>query len=182
MLSVPPRRPPRRQDRVASVTLDPLAESRAKLVEYEKALIINSSKIDDELIQHPERYYYVAREHALAMSYRDKAKKDLAEAEASADLAVRATAQKSNMSVTEAQVKAQVALTYSVKTIGARLLDWSLLEAQWRALAVTMLDRRRVIEGLVKLTQSQVLDPSIRGGKRMIDQATADRVRKSGNA
>lgn len=147
------------------------------LARQEAALKIEIARLDDELMRHPEMHYQTETQHALAVSYRDKARKDLAEAQATAELSIRRSAGADRL--TEANIRALVAVDPKVKSVGSELLDWSFLEAQWRALSRSVADRRRVIGDLAKLIVSQYTDPSIRKAR---EQASADRVRKSGDA
>jgi len=161
---------------------DPLVKSRNALAAQENQLLIDQAALDNELIQHSQRYYSASKEHSLAASYRDEAKMALSESEARADVGIRESASKDGAArVTEGQIKARIDIDETVKAARKKLLDWSLLESQWRALTVAIQDRRWAISDLVKLKQIEYYDASLKDGDaRVMGSLAADRVRNAG--
>jgi hypothetical protein len=174
-----PRRPvPRASDDRASDDRSPLAESYAKLAEFEQRLVIDRRNLDTELIQHPERYYHTGKHHARAKSYMEQAKADMKAARSKANLLVRDQRKAAGERITEDELEQRTNLDAAVIAATRRYHEWIFLESAWLSLTISVYERRPAIEGLIKLEMSQSYDPSIKN--RTADDARAERVRRSG--
>jgi hypothetical protein len=174
--------PVKRAPEVVAAYESPLQRSRRLLAEHEKGLAIDKTRLDEELSQHPERYYHAGREHAFAVSYRDQAKLELAQTEARADASVRLEAKASTDRVTEAVIQAKIVLTPNVVTAHENLRDWTRVEMEWRALTQAISDRRWVMADLIKWREIQYFDASIKGAsERTIGDRAAAEVRRNGD-
>lgn len=169
----PPMRP-EENSRVA------LVRSRERLAALEQGLVIDKTCLDDEYSQHAERYYHVAQEHALAVSYRDAAKLAITELEAQLDGEVRRAAGQEK--ITETQVRYKVAGNPLISAATKLYQDWVVLAALWAGLVQSTADRRWAMDGIVKLLQIQYFDAAAKStGARTFGDHVAEEVRRNGS-
>jgi hypothetical protein len=161
---------------IAAAPDDPMVLSRNKLAEHDAQLLIDQNDLDRELVNNPERRYHVGIEHAFVQSYRDQAEADLKRSMAVVMIEVT---RPEVAKVTEAVAKAYVAVDQRVIDAGKRLHDWELLLSQWAVLKDTFYDRRREIDLLVRLHESQYYDPqALRDNpqrEKMVDELRSKR-------
>lgn len=160
----------------------PLEESRRLLAEQESGLVIDPTSLDEEWQQHAERYWHASRNAALAASYRDKAKSDLAAVEAKVDQIVRNAAMaESEKKATESQIRAKIALHPEVVEATRIFLDWVYVSSLWTGLCSSLHERRYALDGETKLFLSNYYETSgARGSDTDAKAAIAREVRKHG--
>jgi hypothetical protein len=123
----------------------------ADLKQLEAKLQINEHSLDVALREHPDLFYKVASELALAISNRDEAKQDLGVVEAAVDMEVRAEAARLNEKTTEKEVQSQVKLDKKVVSANDKYLSESLNTAKWAALKEAYESRSYALSKLVDL-------------------------------
>jgi thioesterase domain-containing protein len=123
----------------------------ADLKQLEAKLQINEHSLDVALREHPDLFYKVASELALAISNRDEAKQDLGVVEAAVDMEVRAEAARMNEKTTEKEVQSQVKLDKKVVSANDKYLAESLNAAKWAALKEAYESRSYALSKLVDL-------------------------------
>ncbi len=140
----------------------------ADLIEELKGTLnIDKNALDEELVQSPELLFKVSDAYIAAIDIRDALKNDLAVAEAEADKAIRANADKSGEKVTEGSIKARV-LTHKdrVKAYNA-FLDAKLAADRLGALKEAFTLRGYAIRELCQLfTSNYYQERSIRRDAR----------------
>lgn len=90
--------------------------------DLENGLQIDRNALDEGIIQQPDFFYRVAKMLAMAISQRDEAKTQVAEAEAEADQRIRSHIREDEK-VTEGDVKAQIRTDKKVKAAITKHLD-----------------------------------------------------------
>lgn len=119
--------------------------------QLETKLQINEHALDIALREHPDLFYKVASELALAISNRDEAKQDLDETEAQVDLSIRSEAAKLGEKTTEKEVQSMCKIDKSVKAANDKLLAEKLNTAKWTALKEAYEARSYALSKLVDL-------------------------------
>lgn len=117
----------------------------------EAALLIDQHSLDTALREHPDLFYKVATELALAISNRDEAKQDLDETEAQVDLEIRADCARLNEKTTEKEVMSQCKIDKRVKSANDKFLAERLNTAKWTALKEAYESRSYALSKLVDL-------------------------------
>lgn len=117
----------------------------------ESALLIDQHSLDTALREHPDLFYKVATELALAISNRDEAKQNLDETEAQVDLEIRAECARLNEKTTEKEVMSQCKIDKKVKLANDKMLEEKYNAAKWTALKEAYESRSYALSKLVDL-------------------------------
>jgi hypothetical protein len=104
------------------------------LQQLEQKLMIDEHALDVALREHPDLFYKVASELALAISYRDEAKQELDQIQAQVDSELRKAALISDQKITETSIQ-------SNKNVDKRVIaaDDKFLEKRYNAAKLTAL-------------------------------------------
>jgi len=119
--------------------------------QLEAKLQIDQHALDIALREHPDLFYKVASELALAISNRDEAKQDLDEIEAEIDIKLRNDAAIVGEKTTETQIQSNKKIHPKVKSANDKLLEQKLHTAQWTALKEAYEARSYALSKLVDL-------------------------------
>jgi hypothetical protein len=117
----------------------------------EAKLAINEHALDVALREHPDLFYKVAVELALAISNRDEAKQDLEETEAEVDMELRKDAALISVKTTEKEIESNKKADKRVKSANDRFLAERLNAARWTALKESFEQRSYALSKLVDL-------------------------------
>ena len=123
----------------------------ADLKHLELKLKIDEHALYIALREHPDLFYQVASELALAISNRDEAKQDLDEVEAEVDMELRKDAATSGEKTTETQIQSNKKLDKRVKAANDVLLEQRYNAAKWTALKEAYESRSYALSKLVDL-------------------------------
>lgn len=121
------------------------------LKQLESKLQINEHALDTALREHPDLFYKVASELALAISNRDEAKQDLSVIEAEVDAQVRKEAARMNEKTTETEIKSLVKLDKKTIAANDKFHEESYNAAKWAALKEAYESRSYALSKLVDL-------------------------------
>lgn len=121
------------------------------LKQLEVKLQIDPHSLDTALREHPDLFYKVASELALAISNRDEAKQDLDELEAEVDMEIRAEAARLNEKTTETQILSMRKVDKKVKASNDVFLEKRYDAAKWTALKEAYEARSYALSKLVDL-------------------------------
>ena len=119
--------------------------------QLEDKLQINQHALDVALREHPDLFYKVASELALAISNRDESKQDLDELEAQVDIELRNAAAVSGDKTTENQILSNKKVDRRVKAANDKFLAERLNTAKWTALKEAYEARSYALSKLVDL-------------------------------
>lgn len=114
-------------------------------------LSINEHSLDVALREHPDLFYTVATELALAISNRDEAKMEVDEVEAKVASEIRHRASVDDEKVTDKSVSDQVKLDKRVQAASTKFIEQRLNAAKWTALKEAYESRSYAISKLVDL-------------------------------
>lgn len=120
----------------------------ALLKQLEAKLQINEHALDEALREHPDLFYKVASELALAISNRDEAKQDLDETEAQVDIHIRS---QQIEKTTEGNILSLKKIGPKVKAANDKLLEEKYNAAKWTALKEAYESRSYALSKLVDL-------------------------------
>ena len=123
----------------------------ANPTQLEAKLKIDEHALDIALREHPDLFYQVATELALAISNRDEAKQDLDEVEAEVDIELRNAAAISGEKTTETQIQSNKKISKKVKSANDKFLAERLNAAKWTALKEAYESRSYALSKLVDL-------------------------------
>ena len=121
------------------------------LKELEDKLQINQHALDEALREHPDLFYKVASELALAISNRDEAKQNLDELEAEVDIDIRKEAAVSGEKTTETQILSMKKIDKRVKAANDTFLAERMNTGKWTALKEAYESRSYALSKLVDL-------------------------------
>jgi len=119
--------------------------------ELVRSLKIDKHMLDRELIQLPDLFHQVAREVAMAISRRDRARDEREKVRAKAYGRVRAKLDREGAKVTEALLGNQLALDSEVQTAERAVRDTSEEAGLWEALQSSWDKRSYALKDLVVL-------------------------------
>lgn len=114
-------------------------------------LRIDEHALDHALRDHPDLFYDVGLELALAISNRDEAKQDMEEIEAAVDAELRRAAAVSEDKVTEGQIASNKKLDKRVKAANDKFLEQKLNAANLSALKEAYEQKSYALSKLVDL-------------------------------
>lgn len=117
----------------------------------EAKLVIDQHALDDALREHPDLFYKVASELALAISNRDESKQDLDEIQAKVDLDVRSEAAKFKEKTTEKEVMSMCQIDKAVIAANDKFLKEKYNTTKWTALKDAYEQRSYALSKLVDL-------------------------------
>lgn len=130
-------------------------------------------------MKQPDYLYHVAEQVSLHRSRRDAAKKELEEKEASLYIEIRHRASVQEERITEAEVKAQMTLDRTHRTLTNQLAEANELLSRWEVLKEAFSQRSYMLRELVALYLARYYgDPARSAENRMRDFAT-ERVREA---
>ena len=121
------------------------------LKELEAKLQINQHALDEALREHPDLFYKVASELALAISNRDEAKQELDEIESEVDLEIRAECARLGEKTTEKEVESHKKIDKRVKAANDTFLAERMNTGRWTALKEAYESRSYALSKLVDL-------------------------------
>lgn len=121
------------------------------LKQLESNLVIDQHALDQALREHPDLFYKVATELALAISHRDEAKQDLDQMEATVDAELRRAAAVSEDKVTEKQIESNKNTDKRVVAANDKFLSEKYETAKWTALKDAYEQRSYALSKLVDL-------------------------------
>ena len=151
-----------------------------ELAHDERQLMIDKHKLDDELIQQPDRYRSAAEHYAMAVSLRDEAKDKMKVVEAQLYLKHRQSFDAKDKKPTEAEVNAMV--TVDPLRIKARNehLQRQLAADQWEALKDSFSQRSYVLKDLVALhLAGYFASSSVSAPANDVLEARADKAKRA---
>jgi hypothetical protein len=122
-----------------------------KLKQLEDKLIINEHALDVALREHPDLFYRVATELAIAVSNRDAAKMSLEKVEAMVDMDLRADAAKIGAKTTEKEIESNKKVDKTVIAANENFLSERYNAAKWTALREAYEQRSYALSKLVDL-------------------------------
>lgn len=121
------------------------------LKQLEDKLKIDEHALDIALREHPDLFYKVATELALAISNRDEAKQVLDETEAEVDMELRKDAATSGAKTTEKEIESNKKVDSKVKSANDKFLEERFNAAKWTALKEAYEARSYALSKLVDL-------------------------------
>lgn len=147
------------------------SQERQRLV---GALVIDKHWLDTEVMEQPVLYHEVADQAAVCASYRDKAKKGLAETEAKVGASLRLKHKKAGDKLTEREVAEKVLHSEEYREAYKQFLRYKLLTDRWGALRESFDQRENMLRVLESLISANYYSgDSVSEGKT---RGTADRV------
>ena len=117
----------------------------------EAKLAIDEHALDVALREHPDTFYRVAMELALAISNRDEAKQDLEEIESEVDMELRKDAAVSGAKTTEKEIESNKKADARVKHANDKFLAEKYETAKWTALKDAFEQKSYALSKLVDL-------------------------------
>ena len=117
----------------------------------EAKLQIDPHALDTALREHPDLFYKVASELALAISNRDESKQNLDEIEAVVDLEIRAESARLGEKTTEKEVESHKKTDKRVMSANDVFIEEKLNTARWTALKDAYEQRSYALSKLVDL-------------------------------
>lgn len=123
----------------------------ADLKKLEDKLKIDQHALDIALREHPDLFYKVASELALAISNRDEAKQDVDDIEAIVDMELRRAAAVSEDKVTEKAIESNKRTDKRVVSANDKFLEARFGAAKWAALKEAYESRSYALSKLVDL-------------------------------
>lgn len=121
------------------------------LTRLEQKLKIDEHALDVALREHPDLFYQVATELAMAISHRDGAKQDLIEIESEVDMQLRKAAAAAETKTTEKEVESNRKTDKRVIKANSNYLEAHLKAAKWAALKEAYESRSYALSKLVDL-------------------------------
>lgn len=121
------------------------------LKKLELKLAIDQHGLDIALREHPDLFYKVASELALAISNRDEAKQDVDDIEAVVDMELRRAASISEDKVTEKAIESNKRADKRVVSANDKFLEARFEAAKWAALKEAYESRSYALSKLVDL-------------------------------
>jgi len=121
------------------------------LASMEAGLQIDENALNDCLIQQPELYWKVAKQHAIATSDYDAAKKALADSQAEVDAEIRNIARNRNEKMTVGEIEATITRNPQVEKAARKIISVGHEVALLRALKESFSMRSEALKDLVKL-------------------------------
>lgn len=121
------------------------------LKKLEDKLKIDQHALDIALREHPDLFYKVASELALAISNRDEAKQDVDDIEATVDMELRRAASVSEDKVTEKAIESNKWADKRVVSANDKFLEARFEAAKWAALKEAYESRSYALSKLVDL-------------------------------
>jgi hypothetical protein len=121
------------------------------ITQLEEKLKIDEHSLDVALREHPDLFYKVATELALAISNRDEAKQALDVIEARVDMDFREDAAKIGAKTTEKEIESNKKVDRSVIAASAQYLEEKYNTAKWQALESAYESRSYALSKLVDL-------------------------------
>lgn len=131
---------------------------RFSIDQYKRMLRIDKHALDDMHQAQPELLFDVSEQLTLAISRRDTAKMELAQAEAEADKAIREEARTAEKKITEKEVEAQVKMDDDVDAAQRTLLDLNQDVGILFGLKEAFVDRRNALDSITKLYMANYYD------------------------
>lgn len=122
-----------------------------ELAKLEQKLQIDQHALDIALREHPDLFYKVASELALAISNRDEVKQDLDELEAEVDIELRKIAATALEKSTETQIQSKKKIDKRVIAANDKHMAERLNAAKWTALKEAYEARSYALSKLVDL-------------------------------
>jgi hypothetical protein len=152
----------------------------ADLKQLEAKLRIDEHALDIALREHPDLFYKVATELALAISNRDEAKQDLEEIEAQVDMELRKAAAVSDTKTTEKEIESNKKVDKKVKAANDKFLEERFNAAKWTALKEAYEARSYALSKLVDLFLANYYSANEdnRTGATTLRDARAQHVKK----
>lgn len=117
----------------------------------ESKLAIDEHALDVALRDHPDTFYRVAMELALAVSLRDEAKQDLEEVEAEVDMELRKDAATIGAKTTEKEIESNKKVDKNVRAATDRFMEARYNAAKWTALKDAFEQKSYALSKLVDL-------------------------------
>lgn len=121
------------------------------LKQLESKLVIDEHALEIALREHPDLFYKVASELALAISNRDEAKQELDQIEAKVDSELRRAAQISEQKITETSILSNKNIDKRVISANDLFLEKRFDAAKWAALKEAYEQRSYALSKLVDL-------------------------------
>lgn len=139
-------------------------DRQAELPELEEGLKIDKDLLDDEVAQHSEIYYRVAKYVGVLCSRRDELDKLKKEAEAQADAEIRRAALKSEERITERQVESEKAQDQTVRNLDIQILRIKEEIHLWGALKEAYEQRNFMLSRMVEMYTKQYYERIMESG------------------
>jgi hypothetical protein len=134
--------------------------------ELEDGLAIDEDDIDRCLVEHPDFFFNVAKEHTLAVAVKDEAKLIFDQASAEIDEQLRLQASKSEERVTEGALKSRLAGSPKIRHLNKDYLSAKKDADMWGALERSYEQKTKMLERLVQWKLGQLHHLHIEGGVR----------------
>lgn len=150
-------------------------DTKDLLTYYTQALRLDKHDLDGCCISQPELFERVSSDLAFRMSFRDRAKRNLADLEASVDVEVR---QESAKKLTEREIASMVRVDPRIREANTVLISCNYVVGRLQALKEAFEHRRAMIKELVTLHQLGYWgETSGRADAREASERKADDVR-----
>jgi hypothetical protein len=151
------------------------------LKHLEDKLKIDQHSLDTALREHPDLFYKVASELALAISNRDEAKQDVDEVEAEVDMELRKDAATSGAKTTEKEIESNRKVDKNVRAANDRFLAKRYEAAKWTALKEAYEARSYALSKLVDLFLAAYYDANEdkRSGGVTLRDARASQIKEA---
>ncbi len=130
-------------------------DNSEELDRLREQLLISKHELDKEVSRQPVLYQEVAEQVAVTTSYRDAAKKRLAETEASVARKIRLIHRESKTRFTDRQVQDEIVGTVTYIKAYKRFLRYKLLTSRWEALRNAYEQRAMMLRTMAQLYSAQ---------------------------
>jgi hypothetical protein len=152
----------------------------ADLADLRSKLGIDEHSLDMALREHPDLFYEVASQLALAVSNRDEAKLDLEEVEAEVDKELRRAAAINDDRTTEKEIESNKKIDKRVKIANDKLVKEKYNAAKWTALKDAYEQRSYALSKLVDLYLANYYsqNPEKSSGNAKYRDAQVDRIKR----
>jgi len=141
--------------------MKPEPKPRSKLEQFRALLAIDRDALDSCLVEQAELFFHVADAHARAVAVRDGAKLDIEQAEAAADVRLRAQAAAREEKLTEPAIMHKLRLDPKLVEMRNKLLECQQAVGQWAALKEAYLQRNYMLKEIVAMHLSRLSGSSI---------------------
>ena len=146
--------------------------------QLEDKLRIDEHALEVSLREHPELFYKVATELALAISNRDEAKQDLEEVEALVDMEIRKDASAVGGKTTEKEIDSLKKADERVITASDKFMEERYNAAKWSALKEAYEQKSYALYNLTELYISNYYSSNENAGKVTVREAKAQKARE----
>lgn len=149
---------------------------------FKTFLAIDTTALDECLMQQPEVYHHVSERYVWAVGARDTKKLDLEEMTTELDIMLREKAQETGEKFTETSLANRIKGYPKIKKLTREYLAAKQEADSWAALKESFQQRSHALRDLVALKLGERRDLALESGATQSRNAIAEDVRKRANA